>query len=110
MFHKYIFVDELVEIKAYLNQTKKCKFGKKVLQEIKTCVDLMRKLHETCLIHEDDFEFLKSILHFVKRDDLIQKIIELEARHGILKKGTVSYNSNRKTSLLRIGFLFVRRL
>ncbi|CAC5406391.1 unnamed protein product [Mytilus coruscus] len=88
---------ELREIKAYLHSKKRDKFGKKVLEEIKTCVDLMRKLHETCLVHEDDFEFLKSILNFVKREDLIQKITALEARIGISKKDNNSSDMRRES-------------
>lgn len=58
----------------------------------------MQKLHETCLITEDDISYLKSILHFLKRDDLIVKITELESPGFVFQKGRVSTNF----SLLRI--------
>ncbi|XP_071148918.1 myosin-10-like isoform X2 [Mytilus edulis] len=77
---------ELQEIKAYLRNKKREKFGKKVLEEIKTCVDLMQKLHETCLVQENNFGFLKAILKFVNREDLIQKITALEERINGLPK------------------------
>lgn len=75
------------EIKAFLRQTKKDKFPKKKLEEIETGVDLMQKLHETCLITEDDLSYLKSILRFLKRDDLIVKITELESSGFVFQKG-----------------------
>ncbi|XP_071147963.1 uncharacterized protein MCAP_0864-like isoform X1 [Mytilus edulis] len=78
--------EELKEIKAFLRQTKKEKFPKKKLEEIQTGVDLMQKLHETCLITEDDLSYLKSILHFLKRDDLIVKITELESPGFVFQK------------------------
>ncbi|XP_071147965.1 uncharacterized protein [Mytilus edulis] len=77
---------ELTEIKALLRQTKKDQFPKTKLEEIETGVDLMRKLHETCLITEDDFSYLKSILHFLKRDDLIVKITALESPGFVFQK------------------------
>ncbi|XP_052103150.1 uncharacterized protein LOC127736629 [Mytilus californianus] len=76
---------ELEEIKAYLHNKEREKFGKKVLEKIKTCIDLMKKLKETCLVQNDDFDFLKKILKFVNRDDLINRIIDLEARIRLKK-------------------------
>ncbi|XP_052103149.1 uncharacterized protein LOC127736627 isoform X3 [Mytilus californianus] len=78
--------NELEQIKAYLHNTKKEKFGKRVLQEIKTSLDLFRKLHETCLVNEDSFEFLIKILKFVGRNDLIQKIMALETPYCRFEK------------------------
>ncbi|OPL33344.1 hypothetical protein AM593_03614, partial [Mytilus galloprovincialis] len=70
--------DELAQIKAFLNTTKKEKFGKRVLEEIKNGVDLFRKLHELCLVDEENFDYLITILKFVSRNDLIQKIMALD--------------------------------
>lgn len=89
---KFFFIDELLEIKAYLHNTKKEKFGKKVIEEIKTGIDLMQKLKEKCLVNEDNFDYLKSILQFLKRDDLIEKITALETPVFVFKRGKVSKN------------------
>ncbi|VDH96802.1 Hypothetical predicted protein [Mytilus galloprovincialis] len=86
--------DELLEIKAYLHNTKKEKFGKKVIEEIKTGIDLMQKLKEKCLVNEDNFDFLKSILHFLKRDDLIEKITALETPVFVFKRETLHDKRN----------------
>ncbi|CAC5406393.1 unnamed protein product [Mytilus coruscus] len=86
--------DELEQIKAYLHNTKKEKFGKRVLQEIKTSLDLFRKLHETCLVNEDSFEFLIKILKFVNRNDLIQKILALETPYCRFEKDTANVKTN----------------
>lgn len=47
----------------------------------------MEKLKEKCLVNEDNFDYLKSILHFLKRDDLIEKITALETPVLKFKKG-----------------------
>ncbi|XP_052103148.1 uncharacterized protein LOC127736627 isoform X2 [Mytilus californianus] len=86
--------NELEQIKAYLHNTKKEKFGKRVLQEIKTSLDLFRKLHETCLVNEDSFEFLIKILKFVGRNDLIQKIMALETPYCRFEKDTANVKTN----------------
>ncbi|CAG2215960.1 unnamed protein product [Mytilus edulis] len=85
---------ELLEIKAYLHNTKKEKFGKKVIEEIKTGIDLMQKLKEKCLVNEDNFDFLKSILDFLKRDDLIEKITSLETPVFVFKRETLHDKRN----------------
>lgn len=72
-----------------MNTTKKEKFGKRVLEEIKNGVDLFRKLHELCLVDEENFDYLITILKFVSRDDLIQKIMALDTPGSRFETGRV---------------------
>lgn len=72
--------EEIVQIKTYLNMTSNSMFGKASLETVKDGVGLMEILRKRDKLSENNLTFLKDILTFLKRKDLIRKIEQFERR------------------------------
>ena len=63
---------ELKDIKEY------SKIGRATLEQVKTCMDLLPLLQDRDLLGIDNLSFIKNILDYMHRDDLLKEVYNYE--------------------------------
>jgi hypothetical protein len=69
---------ELKDIKEYLKMQGNSKIGRATLEQVKTCVELLPLLQDRDLLGIDNLSFIKKILVYMHRDDLLKEVCNYE--------------------------------
>jgi hypothetical protein len=69
---------ELKDIKEYLKMQGNSKIGRATLEQVKTCVELLPLLQDRDLLGIDKLSFIKKILVYMHRDDLLKEVYNYE--------------------------------
>ena len=69
---------ELKDIKEYLKMQGNSKIGRAKLEQVKTCVELLPLLQDRDLLGIDNLSFIKKILDYMHRDDLLKEVYNYE--------------------------------
>lgn len=104
----------LLEISNQLNNDnlEKLKFlvrdllGKNKLEKIKTGHELFNALSERGKLGDDNTDFLSQLLRQAGRDDLSEKLTNLEVQTGDLSEGLSPNEKGKVTAHLRRSFTF----
>jgi hypothetical protein len=69
---------ELKDIKEYLKMQGNSKIGRAKLEQVKHCVELLPLLQDRDLLGIDNLSFIKKILVYMHRDDLLKEVCNYE--------------------------------